>query len=319
MQNTEHKAVDRVVRVAVGVVRDGHGRVLIAKRPSHKHQGGLWEFPGGKIEAGETCEQALSRELAEEVGLRLIKSVPLLKISHSYPDKKVLLEVRDVTAFNGIPVGREGQEVLWMETTRLRSIEFPAANQPILKALCLPDLVAITGDFKDLADFAARIERALSRGAGMVQVRLPPAAIESQRFLLQVAQDICRGRAIVTVNSAVERAAWAELPGLHLRAFDLMAIEARPAGVFQWLGASCHCEAEVRKAVRIGADYVFISPVMPTVSHPEVRGMGWKDFTCLASQASVPVYALGGLVRSDFALAQEHSARGIAGITMFWN
>lgn len=123
------------VHVAVGVISDGADRILISRRAEHLHQGGLWEFPGGKVEVDETVEQALRRELLEELAIEVIEQQPLLTIAHDYSDKSVLLDVWWVSAFSGEPLGREGQPLRWVNISVLHEIEFPAANQPIIAAV----------------------------------------------------------------------------------------------------------------------------------------------------------------------------------------
>jgi 8-oxo-dGTP diphosphatase len=123
------------VHVAVGVVSDGAGRVLVARRPDHVHQGGLWEFPGGKVESGETVEQALRRELLEELAIEVRACESLLTIQHDYTDKAVCLDVWWVSAFGGEPQGREGQPWRWVAVQELHTLSFPQANRPILAAI----------------------------------------------------------------------------------------------------------------------------------------------------------------------------------------
>lgn len=124
-----------VIHVAVGIIVDPTGAVLVARRPEHVHQGGLWEFPGGKVEAGETVEAALRRELREELGIELGVAEPLLKVHHAYPDKIVLLDTWWVTAYAGEPCGREGQPLAWMQPADLIESVFPDADAPIIAQL----------------------------------------------------------------------------------------------------------------------------------------------------------------------------------------
>lgn len=130
-------SVMRAVHVAVGVICNDDGEILIAKRADHLHQGGLWEFPGGKVEAGEAVEDALSRELQEELGIRPEQQAcaPLLEIRHDYGDKQVFLDVWWVRAFAGQPEGREGQPLQWVSAQQLGQYTFPEANQPIIEAI----------------------------------------------------------------------------------------------------------------------------------------------------------------------------------------
>ena len=123
------------MQVAVGIVSNAAGAVLIARRPDHVHQGGFWEFPGGKVENGEAVESALRRELHEELGITVQAAEPWLQVRHAYPDKIVRLQVWRVTAYTGEPHGREGQPLVWALPTEMGDFAFPAADQPILAAL----------------------------------------------------------------------------------------------------------------------------------------------------------------------------------------
>ena len=118
--------------VAAVILSEGLDKVFIAKRASNAHQGGLWEFPGGKLEENETAVAALTRELKEEIGIDALTFLPLIKLEHQYPDKLVELDVYCVTTFLGEPHGAEGQETTWVEVKNLRQFEFPAANEPII-------------------------------------------------------------------------------------------------------------------------------------------------------------------------------------------
>lgn len=124
-----------VVHVAVGVVLDDDRRVLITRRATDSHQGGLWEFPGGKVELGETVQQALARELLEELGIEPCRTSPLLEVNHDYGDKRVLLDVHVVWEFTGRALGLEDQPLVWAPFQELPRYQFPAANLPIIDAI----------------------------------------------------------------------------------------------------------------------------------------------------------------------------------------
>ena len=125
----------KTVHVAVGILINGAGAVLITRRPDHVHQGGLWEFPGGKVEEGEPIATALSRELHEELGVRVESAEPWLQVRHDYSDKRVFLDVWRVITWRNEPQGREGQPLLWASLTELEKFAFPAADKPIIAAL----------------------------------------------------------------------------------------------------------------------------------------------------------------------------------------
>ena len=124
------------LQVVVGIVAGADGTVLITRRSDDVHQGGLWEFPGGKVEHGESAIEALGRELHEELGIMLRAAEPLLQVDHTYPDRRVLLDVWRVTDFRGEPHGREGQPLVWVSPDEMEHFAFPAADAPIVAALC---------------------------------------------------------------------------------------------------------------------------------------------------------------------------------------
>lgn len=123
------------MHVAVGIVKDAGGNILIAKRPEGKYKSGLWEFPGGKIEADETVFQALQREFREEVSIDIISAQAWLQVQHDYGDRNVLLDVWMITEFAGVPCGCEGQEIRWVSAAELGQYQFPDGNKMILEAV----------------------------------------------------------------------------------------------------------------------------------------------------------------------------------------
>jgi 8-oxo-dGTP diphosphatase len=346
MRITAHKdfIVSRLVHVAVGVIvgrprvgagsysvsAEEHGAILIAKRPDTSHQGGLWEFPGGKLECGETVLDALKRELAEELGIVVVSTEPLIKIRHDYGDKIVLLDVHKVTQFLGQAHGNEGQPIRWVAPSALQAYEFPAANRPIITAINLPPRLLITGQFTELNDFLQRIEFALQQGIRMLQLRLPTSNAIAMH--LKPVRELCnRYSAILIINTspqfftellaAENLASESSAPkniGLHLNSNQLLGCEARPVASSILLGASCHTAAEIKHAEKIGVNYICLAPVQATHSHPDQAGMGWDRFRPLVDAATIPVYALGGMTESDLAIAVENGAQGIAAISEWW-
>lgn len=322
MRITDHKEVivSRVVHVAVGVIVGKDGAILIAKRPDKTHQGGLWEFPGGKVEGGEILFDALKRELQEELAIEVVATEPLIKIRHDYGDKSVLLDVHKVIEFFGQPQGNEGQPIKWVAPESLHEYEFPAANRPIITAINLPQRLLITGDFTDPNDFLARIESALQNGIRMVQLRLQKS--DAIQALLGSVAEICsRYSAKLMINTSPQ--VFADISassnvGLHLNSKQLISCSIRPVSDSILLGASCHTENEIKHAEKIGVNYICLSPVLKTNSHPDQDGMGWDIFSSLVGNAAIPIYALGGMTESDLAIALENGAQGIAAISEWW-
>ena len=308
-----------VIRVAAGVILDDMGRVLIAKRPTHLHQGNLWEFPGGKLEPGETGEQALRRELKEELDIDVTQASPLIGIRHDYPDRRVRLDVWRVERFRGTPRGLQGQPIRWTAPDELPRFSFPAANRPMVTAARLPDHYAIVDvEVDDSKPVRDRLDRLAS--AGIQLVRLRPKRINMHQYgsLIAGATEFCRSKGLRLLLSGdpdlVRRTGAA---GLHLRADQLMALSRRPLDSSFWVAASCHNRAELRQAERIGADFAVLGPVCATLSHPGAKPLGWAAFAALADEATIPVFALGGLRPVHTAEAKRQGGQGIAAIRGF--
>ena len=315
----------KLVHVAVGVIVNAGGKILIAKRPLSAHQGGLWEFPGGKVDAGETIQQALVRELHEELAIEVLASTPLIQIRHYYPDKSVLLDVHKITRFNGEPCGNEGQPVQWVEPARLSQFEFPAANRPIINAINLPSRYLISGEFNDEDDFSKRLNVALNAGVRVVQLRIKDFDLSQYRSLFDSAvasTEQASAQLIINTTPSCFAQISKEYPnlaiGLHLGGAQAAALIERPVGSDTLLGISCHNAEEIIHAQKLGADYLFISPVLPTRSHPDAEPLGWSEFANLVELANVPVYALGGVGVEHISAAQACGAQGVAGISAWW-
>lgn len=308
------------VRVVAAVVESGRGSILIARRPGHLHQGGKWEFPGGKIESAESAYDALVRELDEELGIRVIKAIPLIQVPYQYPDKYVLLDVWRVQGFEGSARGREGQRVRWITPEQLDDYEFPPANRAIIAALRYPEVYAISDIQRyGKTDFMAKLEQALKRGLRLLQLR--EHQLSKQEFLA-VAEEVvamCHhfsGK--VLLNCDPDWVPHSRADGVHLTEQRLLGLGARPLGENYLVAASCHNEATLRHAETTGADFAVLSPVKPTRSHPNAPCLGWDRFRAMCVTTSLPVYALGGLGFEDLVQARQHGAQGVAMIRGLW-
>lgn len=309
------------VHVAAAVIYDGLGRILLTKRGENTHQGGLWEFPGGKLEIGETVAQGLQRELKEELGIDLLQHRPLIKNLHHYPDKSVLLDVHLVTAYQGVPHGLEGQPLEWVKSSRLSDFPMPEADLPIITAVNLPDSYLITGvNPKQPQQFLKKLQLALERGLRLVQLR---AGNISDNELLELgasALELCHANgASLLLNGSPEQAQKMGADGVHLNSKRLTQLKSRPLSIDKLVAASCHSVVELTHAVAMGLDFAVLSPVQATASHPEATALGWDTFANMVEGTSIPVYALGGMRQDDLAMAWRKGAQGIAGISCFWN
>lgn len=127
--------------VAIGIIFNQQNQILISRRPSHADQGGLWEFPGGKIDQHESVYQALCRELQEEVGIEVVKAEPFMNISHAYQNYCVILHTWKVLKFFGEPKGWEGQEIKWIDVNNLLNYSFPMANRSLVQSIIDNNLI----------------------------------------------------------------------------------------------------------------------------------------------------------------------------------
>lgn len=306
--------------VAVGVLRNAAGEVLITQRDLLRHQGGRWEFPGGKVEPGESVSAALIRELDEELGIRVTHTQPLIRIPHQYPEYHVTLAVSEVTAWQGQPQGREGQPMQWSRVSALDSANFPAANAAIIHALQLPKYYVITPDCRPQSQGAAwlaRLEGVLRAGARLVQFRVSLPAAEREA-LARIAVACCRKYgARLLINRDFELAERIGACGVHLSAQQLQSLSQRPLPSSAWVAASCHDYSELRAAHQLGVDFAVLSPVCRTASHPDARPIGWAGFGRLAASTALPLYALGGMRPDDCVLARQMGGQGVAGISGF--
>jgi 8-oxo-dGTP diphosphatase len=313
----------KYLHVAVGVIENKRGEILIAKRPDSAHQGGLWEFPGGKVDAGETLQSALYRELKEELAIDVQQSQPLIQIRHDYPDKSVLLDVYRVTDFSGEAKGNEGQPVLWVRPELLSQYEFPAANKSIINAIHLPKVFAITGDYFSAQDFEKKFSTLLSRQIKLIQLRIKDFSHQHHREFFDIANNLCAEKIQLQINTSVDEFLNLNLQnsklGLHLNSDQLMRHSRRPVDEKRLLGVSCHSLAELQQAEEIQADYVLLSPVNFTKSHPDAEVLGWKQFQKMIEKINIPVYALGGMRESDLTSAIQSGAQGIASIGTWWS
>lgn len=300
------------VDAAVAVLVRPDGQVLLGQRPEGKPWAGWWEFPGGKIEEGESALHALQRELDEELGTQGTEVYPWLMRSFDYPEKTVRLHFFMVRGWIVEPHGREGQLLSWQNPASLSVGPMLPANEPILGALMLPPVYAIT----NLAEtgeerFFTQLEGVLKQGLKLIQIREKQLARDAlYRFAEKVVKLAQPYQARVLLNGNVGLARELGAHGVHLTSTQLMALQAKPEGLL--CAASCHNEAELEQAQKLNLDFVVLGPVLPTQSHPGMETLGWERFSELAKNASLPVYALGGLQPQDLKRAWQAGAHGIA-------
>ncbi|BCL76084.1 hypothetical protein JHS3_18200 [Jeongeupia sp. HS-3] len=311
----------RITHVAAGILLRPEGGFLLGSRPVGKPYAGYWEFPGGKLEAGETALDALKRELHEEMGIAVTAATPWLVQTFTYPHATVRLQFFRVTAWEGEPQAHEGQAFAWQTPGALNVSPILPANGPILRGLALPPALALSSAGTLGSDaWLARLDERLARGLRWLVLREPQLDPASYRELATTVLARARRhgcRVLLHGDIALAQALGAD--GVQLPARLAATLAKRPRGI-DWLGVSAHNAAELAIAQRIGADYALIGHVRDTASHPGEPALGWDGFAALTGSGwPFPIYAIGGMSDADIATAQVHGGHGVAQLSMAWS
>ncbi len=304
--------------VVAAIIGDEAGRVLLAQRAEHGEHPGLWEFPGGKVEHGENAPAALRRELMEELGVDAEPRCRVHRVRLHEPGRVLVLDAWRVDIRAGCPSGRQGQALRWVDVDALHSVCMPPADAPIRSALRLHEIMWITPGLvneRQLPEWLRALDLRLRGGVRLVQLRLPGVDPLLGRRAAHLLGDRCRAagaRWLVNDESSALEASAAD--GLHLTASALRRCDARPLPASKLVGASCHDARELAVAARLGLDYVTLSPLRVTPTHPGAVPLGDAAFESLARDCPLPVFALGGVGRHDLDQVRALGAFGVAGI-----
>lgn len=312
----------KTVHVAAAVIERTDGKFLLGQRAPDTVYAGYWEFPGGKIEVGETAHSALVRELHEELGIEVIRADPWLHREHHYEHAHVHLNIFRVREWRGEITDHVHSALSWESADAIKVAPMLPANAPVLAALALPELYGITqaanvGVSRQLSELGC----ALENGLRLVQIREPALAANEREAFAHDAVALCHQfGARVLINTDIELAQQCGADGVHLNARQVAALAARPP--LSIVGASCHTAEELVRAAAIDCDFAVLGLVKPTTSHPGKQGIGWVKFAALLDTEHVtpllPIYAIGGLNQADLSDARRAGAHGIAAIRAAW-
>ncbi len=307
-----------LIHVAAGVLQRANGEVLLAQRPEGKIAAGYWEFPGGKIEPGESARSALERELHEELGISVRAARPLIRFRHDYSDRSVVLDTWLVTAFEGEVQGREAQAFRWTSVNSL--LDWPQALPtvaPTARVLSLPVDYVFTPAQASLAQLQRGLEQ-LPAGA-LLRLRQPgldDAAYHHRARELRAAVRAAGLRLVLDRDPAMARELGAD--GWHASSAVLASLRRRPESAPALVLASCHTPAELALALHLQFDAAVLGPVLPTATHPDQPALGWASFGDWVQRAGLPVYALGGVGPAQREQAFAAYAQGVSGISAYW-
>ncbi|MDR2061007.1 MAG: thiamine phosphate synthase [Acinetobacter sp.] len=282
-------------------------KVLVGWRQASQHQGNKHEFPGGKVEAGETPEQACRREIYEEVGIGLKDWHVFDVIRHEYDDIIVNLHLFHAYVPDEL-LDLIHQPWGWYKREQLAELNFPKANDAILQRLIWPHLIKISGQID-----------ALPQQQALLYWRTDAADIDQIQSQLLSLSDAQLQKLMINVDlwQQLDAALRDKMSTIHLKQSQLMSFSKAGLVVGKRFIAACHDAVSLQHAHHIGCDAVLLSPVQTTETHPDAKELGWEGFDELARTSDIPVFALGGVAPAELKQAQKHHAYGLAGIRQF--
>lgn len=308
-------------KVLLGIVLSkDRMQVLLTKRPNNVHQGGRWEFPGGKKQNNESTDEALIREMKEEINIDVINNRRIKRFIYNYADRNLEIDARIIEKWSGDIRSRESREIKWVDLKELEKVNFPPANKEIIRAVQLPDTYCITPNLNRYDHrFIERIENIIKTGIRLIRFRSTNLAGNKRYdYAGQILEKCRRYGCLFIYDGTPEEVVELGADGLHMDSVGLLRTEARPLGKHLYVAVSCHNETEIRKASSIDADFCLLAPVKDTPSHPNSEPLGWTGFSRLARLSNIPVYALGGMRAEDLDDARLHNAHGLAMISGLW-
>ncbi len=306
----------KTIKAVVGVLRNNQQQILIAKRQTHQFMGGFWELPGGKIEVAESSQEAITRELKEELGINVVELSLHQTMVHNYPDRRVELSIYNIIQYQRTPKGIEGQEISWSDINNLSTFNLLPTMKTFIDSITLPTKYWITPSSNHQTDeWMAKFNEKISQDISLIQLR-SKTKLDSE-FIAELSNKCKQNNVKFLLNTVDKSFNESYCNGWHITTSEMLNLKKRPCAKDKLLGASTHNLDEALRAQEIGADFLVISPIQATQTHPDTIPLGWDAAQEVVSEINIPVYFLGGMGLKDLDKALEIGAQGIAGVSAF--
>jgi 8-oxo-dGTP diphosphatase len=293
----------KTIKAVVGVLRNDKQQILIAKRQAHQFMGGFWELPGGKIEA-------------EELGVTATELTLHQTMVYDYPQRRVELCIYNITQYRNTPQGMEGQELAWSDISDLSSFNLLPTMKAFIHSITLPTKYWITPSSNHQTDsWMSKFDEKMTQDINLIQLR------SKNKLDVDFIEDLnnkCKQHNIKLLLNTVDKSFdETHCDGWHMTTNEMLGLERRPCSEDKLLSASTHSLNEALIAQDLGVDFVVISPVQATKTHPDTIPIGWGTAQEVVNKLNIPVYFLGGMSLDDLDKALKVGAQGIAGVSAF--
>jgi len=305
-------AIKTIKAVVAILYAKNNTQILITKRRKNQFMPNYWELPGGKIETGEDEEDALARELQEELGIKTLRISLKHVMTHHYKDKTVNLSIYNVESYKDNVTGTEGQDVRWCNLQNLSNYKLLPTMRIIINRIRLPEYYWITPDERDPELLLQKCQNHLITGAKIIQLRSKDLIEHS--YIGKI-HNLCQSYEARLILNVPNKTFKEPCDGWHLTSEELLKYSKRPCANNKLLGASAHNMKEAKYAETISVDYISLAPIEETPSHPNATPLGWEVAKDIVSKSNLPVYLLGGMGRDSLGRALKIRAQGIAGIS----
>jgi 8-oxo-dGTP diphosphatase len=310
------------IKVAVGILRNNKQQILISKRQNHQFMPDFWELPGGKIKQGELPKQAIIRELKEELGIVVTHLSAHKNITHQYPDRLIKLSIFNINQYQQTPRGIEGQDIIWSDIDNLANFKLLPTMKIFINSITLPNKYWITPALNHQSDdWMKKFDEKINQGISLIQLRSKTPL--NSHFIAELYSK-CQQHNIKLLLNIIDKSFNENYcDGWHITTAEMLALNKNPilkkssTTKPKILGVSTHCLKEALMAQNLGADFIVISPIQATQTHPNATPLGWKTAQEVAKKINIPVYFLGGMGLKDLNKALKLNAQGIAGVSAF--